>query len=300
MLVFSPERKHPMFIEYINSILIDKTDKCSVWKIGDKIEINDDHDIVLFMQVIPNKCNEIVFKNTKQTNVFLCNTEQMSNYIDEFIHHIKPFFEYIQKNKYDIRFGIVDYSEANLRILKQHDFITSNNIQCHYIPYQYKKEEIDFLKSVKLEEKKVCTCGTMTERRANITQKLMSDNMIKIDPIMGFGDLRDKQLMKYRILVNLGVADDHNIYEHIRCDRLIFSGMIIVSEHRFDEKLLDIYDLVIWCDIDQLGEKIRAVIRNYEQYKKMITDEKINKISQERSKIYLSFRDLYTKTKTKS
>lgn len=293
MLIYSPANKHDMFVEYINSLLIRDDDKCIVWKIGDVIEINDDNSLVIFMQVIPNKMNEIVFRNTKPINIFLCNTEQMSNYIDELIHHIKPFHENRHNN---VTFGIIDYSESNLKIIKQHEFVTQNSIKCHYIPYQYNKNEIDFLRGNKTNEKKICTCGVMTGRRKSIVDKLMNEQSIKVDPIKGFGESRDKQLMKYRILLNLSVAENHGIYEHIRCDRLIFSKIVIISENKNDHELLDVYDLVLWCDVDVMAKKIRDVIRNYSAYTNMISDEKIEKIASNRLKTYSEFRNEYDKS----
>jgi hypothetical protein len=292
MIIYSPASKHDMFVEYINSLLIRDNDKCIVWKMGDAIEITDDDSIVIFMQVIPNKMNEIIFKNTKPINIFLCNTEQMSNYIDELIHHIKPFHKNTKDN---VKFGIIDYSESNIRIIKEHEFITKHDIKCYYIPYQYNKKEVDFLRSIKTDEKKICTCGVMTGRRKNIVDKLMNEQTIKVDPIKGFGELRDKQLMKYKILLNLSVAENHGIYEHIRCDRLIFSKMIIISEKKYDNNLLDVYDLVLWYDVNAMAEKIREVIRNYSGYKNMISDEKLEKIASDRFKTYTKFRNEYDK-----
>jgi hypothetical protein len=65
--------------------------------------------------------------------------------------------------------------------------------------------------------------------------------------------------------------------------------MVIISEHKIDEENLDIYDLVVWCSKDELGEKVGEVLQNYDFYQKKITEEKIKYIVSGRENIYMNF-----------
>jgi hypothetical protein len=263
MIIYSPDTKTQMFIEYINSLLINENDEYKTWKIGDDIEINDKHEIVIFLQVVPNKCNQLILKNTKKINIFVCNTEQLTKHIDAFVFHILPFYEYI-KNIDKIYFGLIDYSQQNINIIKKNEKITENKIEIFYIPYQYNKKEIDFLKSCSTGEKKIATCGCKTERRTKILNELISCHGIKVNNVIGFGNIRDKALMQHKILLNISAHDNFEIYEHIRCDRLIFSKMVIVSDHKNEEDQLDINKFIVWTDDNNFSDKLSDVLNNYD------------------------------------
>ena len=56
------------------------------------------------------------------------------------------------------------------------------------------------------------------------------------------------------------------IFEHIRCDRLIFAGKLVISEKSDYQELLDISSHVIWEDYDKIIIKIKEVLDNFEKY----------------------------------
>lgn len=292
MLIYSPHHKLNIFIEYINVLIQDENDIYKTWKFGEKIEITDEHKIIIFLQVVPNHGNDIIFKNTQKVNIFVCNTEQLTSNCNAFVFNIEPLYEHTKINQ-DIYFGVTDYSEQNLKIINQNKFIIDNNIETFYLPYQYQQKEIDFLKSEFTKEKKVFTCGCQSERRIKIRENLLDEHGIKIDVSHGFYDPRDKFMMKYKIMLNISTKDEFTIYEHIRCDRLIFAGLVIISEHKIDEEKLDIYDLVIWCTKEEFADKVEEVLQNYEFYQNKISDEKIKYIALSREKIYAEFRNKF-------
>lgn len=292
MLIYSPAHKLDIFIEYINSLLIYDSDCYKTWKMGDTIDINDDHNIVIFLQVFPNQCNNIIFNNTKKINIFICNTEQASANSDALIFNINPLYNHV-KHIPVINFGIIDYSQQNIDILKNNQFVIDFDIQLYHIPYQYNKKEIDELKTYSSHDKKIFMCGSLSERRKNILTMMRNLYGLNIDVISGFYEKRDKSMMKYKAMFNMSAFDDYNIYEHIRCDRLIFAGMIIISEHKIDCHMIDIYDLVIWCDINDFPTVALDVLKNYKFYKDNISITKITKIANNRRKIYLNFRSKF-------
>ena len=124
----------------------------------------------------------------------------------------------------------------------------------------------------------------------------MMDNGIKITPVNGFHEQRDRQMMQYKIMINICTHDSYTIYEHIRCDRLIFAGMVIVSEHKTDDHTLDIYDLVVWCNKEEFPINAWRVLKNYDYYQGKISADKIKNIADTRRSVYLDFRSKYDKT----
>lgn len=288
MIIYVNFGKLNIFIEYIKSLLILEKDTYIIWKPGDDIIINDDHNIVMFMQVIPNMCNEIKFINKKKIAIVLCNTEQLTDNCLPFIYNFESFYKHIIENNINVTFNISDYSNQNIKILQKH----IDYIELFHIPYQYNKVEIDFLKSLYIGDKKICTCGCQTERRISIRYNLFYNHYIKVNVVNGFYDERDKILMKHKILLNISAKDTFTIYEHIRCDRLLFAGMIVISEHKEGESELDIHDLVIWCNKEEFPEKIKKVLDG--QY--LNNDELINKIANSRRNIYMEFRSRFDDT----
>lgn len=290
MIIYIPKTKENMLIDYVMSLIIEDTDTYKSLTIGEDIIIDDSHKIIIFMQTIPNKSNNIIFKNEKKVNVFLCNTEQLTKYSDALIYNLRAFYEYI-KNIDNTSFGIMDYSYQNLCILKDNNFIIDNSISLHYVPYQYNSREIEYLKSVKTSNKKVCTCGCGSDKRRKIISDLLENDGIRVDNIIGYGKTRDIELMKYKVLLNIGLRDNYNIYEHIRCDRLIFSGMVVVSEYKNNYQELDIHDLVVWCDPDKFADALEKVLENYNYYSGKITDARILDIANKRKELYINFRN---------
>ncbi len=61
----------------------------------------------------------------------------------------------------------------------------------------------------------------------------MDGNNYSIKIIQGWKNIRDEQIASCRVLLNIHGSDnieDSNIFEHIRCDRLLAAGYKILSE----------------------------------------------------------------------
>lgn len=288
MIIYSSFEKTNILEDYIQSLL-GKDDQHIIWHPKQKIIINDDHKIIIFMQIVPNIGNSFEFINKNKVNIFVCNTEQATYHNEGFIYNIRPFFELI-KNE-NIFFGIVDYSEQNIEIIKNDSFFEENQIEFYYIPYQYSERENNNLLSYVDDDKmkNICHCGALTKRRNNIMKKICDEHFIKTNIVTNYGKQRDMQLMNYKILLNVSLDENYNIYEHIRCDRLIFSKKIIVSEFKKDYEKLDISEFVVWSSVDDIGDNIIYVLNNYDELVSKITDEKINDITQKRKNIYHDF-----------
>ena len=53
---------------------------------------------------------------------------------------------------------------------------------------------------------------------------------VPIDIVAGWGQERDQELFKHKILVNIGLSHDRMIFEALRCYRCLFNKMIVISE----------------------------------------------------------------------
>ena len=110
----------------------------------------------------------------------------------------------------------------------------------------------------------VCVMSNNTERRIKIYNEILKEN-INIIVIDAWNNIRDEKISKCKILLNIHAGDDYKIFEHLRCDRLVLSGQLIISEKSLSDDLLDIKDLVIMVDDNKLIEKIKEVLENYEE-----------------------------------
>lgn len=293
MIIYSHKDKFNIFEDYINCLF--DNDLCEkyeykLWSTSTEIIIDDNHDIVIFMQIIPNQQNKIILKNTKKINIFVCNTEQLSSSLENFLHNIKMFVEYC-KNK-NVLFGICDYSEQNINLLKTiKDF---NDIPMHHLPYQYSNKDLQNLNRNENNKKKVCTCGVISKRRNKIISDLFEDHSLIINNAAGFLKIRDRIFNEHKIMLNISANDNFTIYEHIRCDRLIFSKMIIVSEKKMDYDKLDITDFVIWCDSEDIGDTIIYVLENYDEIVNNYDNNKMLSIIKKRREKYEDFIKKYS------
>jgi hypothetical protein len=293
MIIYCFEKKYNIMEDYIKS-LMRETDVCKLWKIGETIEIDDTHDIVIFVQVMPNLDNDIILKNKKNVNIFVCNTEQLSYYIDAFIFNLKPFIGHIEGNN-NVTFGIIDYSIQNIDILKNNKYMKDQKFDIIYMPYQYKKQEVDKLIGFRNENtkfKKICVLGVPTPRRVELIKKLTNEGVV-IDHIFGFRDVRDKEVMKYKILLNLSSENEYKIYEHIRCDRLIFSKMVILSEMKNDMDKIDVGEMINWTETDDIIDNLVKILKNFNEHKNKITDDKLNEVWENRKKMFDDFIQKY-------
>ena len=124
---------------------------------------------------------------------------------------------------------VYDYSKSNIKIL--HNIGYTNTEQ---LSYQIYEEETNLLKNLNKCIHKVYDFGIIisnVERRSVIVNFLIENNYsVKI--IQGWKSIRDNQIASCRVLLNIHgfFYENSNIFEHIRCDRLLAAGYKILSE----------------------------------------------------------------------
>ena len=141
---------------------------------------------------------------------------------------------------------IYDYSLANIDLIKK----AGIKNECIHFPYLFNVNEYKLLKQLKQENQEIydfgmiCSYGDTVKpvglinppRRNKVLQTLVKHGF-KINIIKGFGRSRDTELAKCKIILNIHgqfISDTTDesctIFEHIRCDRLLYSGYTILSE----------------------------------------------------------------------
>jgi len=139
---------------------------------------------------------------------------------------------------------IYDYSQSNIQLLND------NNIHnTVHLPYNVNLEETTYLRDLLKKTKKeydfgiITGCGSKTNnleelgvKRKEVVKYLL-DNNYKVNIIKAWGQERDIELAKCKIIINIhgqipghGNWIDSKIFENLRCDRLIAAGFKILSE----------------------------------------------------------------------
>ncbi|QKF94521.1 hypothetical protein QKU48_gp1063 [Fadolivirus algeromassiliense] len=258
--------------EYIRSLVLPLKCKIMFNNLNYQYE---DNNIYIFIQSLPlnviNKLNK---------NMFLLNTEQLT------IDMWKNRMETILKN--DIQ--LIDYSSENISLLNNNNIIQ--------LPYQYNEEEINHLKKLINENNKtydVVFVGNISSRRRYVCDELLKNGIKVLILDRKYGNNRDMEISNAKILLNIHFDETYNIYEHIRCDRWIFSGMMVVSEKSINNETLDINDLVIFEKYDNLLNKVTDVVKNYDKYYSEFMEKHtnvVNKIRNDRLEYINKFKSI--------
>ena len=152
--------------------------------------------------------------------------------------------------------NIIDYSYANLK------YYSNLKNKILYLPYQINYDEI--IQTSKIKD--ICLIGdVIPENRQNIIDLLKEKN-INVDIITGFGEKRDEDLFKYKIILNISFLKDFTIFESIRCDRCIFNKMIVISDTKESIEKYHLKDYVIFGEYENIPDVVVNVLNNYDYY----------------------------------
>ena len=196
------------------------------------------------------------------------NNSAVVNFEPMFIHSryllVRPF--------YDRGNTIVDYSISHrLHFPKQ-----------IHLPYQSNPYEIDKLKGMFPKEPvyDVVMVGNKSKRREYVIDELKKLG-VNILFIIGWGDMRDKQIAQGKVLLNIHFDEQigYVVYEELRCTRWMFAGMKIISEESLDQEDL-MTSGVDFYPYDQLVTKTyeylqgSAYVPNVEELEKCAEERK--------------------------
>lgn len=230
------------FIEYYESII----EKFKKFKINCNLIITD------VLDYVENEYNNVylyfgMYPINKFKNNYRINTEQCSR--KNVINHI---------NKYD-------------SIVFDYDKYQSIKYKLNYLPYQINDIEINKLQNNSNKYNyDICIMTLNSSKRKDIYDILIK-NEINVLVIDSYGDLRDEKIKNCKILLNIHYSDDYNIYEHLRCDRWLFSNKLIITENTPSIDYLDYKDLLIIANYNEIVETVLNVINDFDNIYKNFT-----------------------------
>lgn len=123
-----------------------------------------------------------------------------------------------------------DYSLANASILKNH------GVNVKHVPIKLSLDMILKYRNYRVEpEYDIIFCGQMSEYRQNILTQLQEKGK-KVKIIDGdYSGQRDIDIGKAKLLINIHYNENYRIFESIRCEPWIASGMKVLSESSLDD-----------------------------------------------------------------
>lgn len=259
------ELGYKCFEDYINSLeIVDEKvyykSECDL----KKYDFKDPNTIHIFRYHIPNTI--CAYKNPR---IFVLNTEQLSDPIK---------YTYILTL---LKSGVpvIDYSIGNIHLLKGKGLI-------FYLPYQYNETEVSKLK--RFSKNKVFDIGIVnccTKRRRKLLHYFQNLGYKVLD-IRGWNDERDYMIGGCKILLNIHFADNFSIYEHIRCDRWLFAGKLVISEPCEISDKLDIGKNLIFTP------KLEEMVKKYiDKLPKVIVSNKILRKRLRKLQLFLEYID---------
>ena len=201
-------------------------------------------------------------------------------------------YDMLQKN---VR--IADYSKSNIMLMKNNliELKKQFNIDIKYthefiyLPYQFNIKDNYLLKNIDKQykydigiinatpKKDPSVSANLKYKRTEIWEKINVLGLNCIN-ITCFDEERDELLKQCKVILNIHHFECFNIFEHIRCDRLLFADKIIISDKSLFMEELDVYNFVIWEDYDNIVNKTIDVLYNFETQQENIEKHPKNEL----------------------
>mgnify|MGYP006421986489 FL=1 len=174
---------------------------------------------------------------------------------------------------------IADYSIANIIFLKEyakeHNILITKEVI--YLPYQYNLRDQNQLQNI--DDKYDYDIGIInalpkqddsvnkvnTYRRTKMWNDLQKTQWKCIN-ILGWGKERDELIKRCKVIINIHHFEVFNIFEHIRCDRMIWAKKIIVSDNSLYMDKLDITKYIFCEKFDDIIPMAEKVLQNFTDY----------------------------------
>lgn len=166
----------------------------------------------------------------------LYNTEQMTC-----AQHVAHILERLRCG--DI-VQVWDYSEYNAEALRaalaQSEDEVLRSITVSHVPLQVCGPHLCRLKALhapfadaSLKTYDVGFCGTPSPRREAMLEFIKSQG-IAVHRVAVFGEQRDRELCRCKIILNIHYSDDYRVFESLRCEPWLRIGVPVVSEESVD------------------------------------------------------------------
>jgi len=117
-------------------------------------------------------------------------------------------------------------------------------------------------------------------RRKQLLEKIQKSNLKHENINNSFNKLKIQELYQNtKVLINIHQTDHHDTFEELRCLPAIQNGVLVVSEKSPLNNLIPYNDMIIWCDYDDIIDKTKEVLDNFEKYHSLIfTTKNVDKL----------------------
>ena len=167
---------------------------------------------------------------------------------------------------------IFDYSKPNIKNIEISGLYPELLPKFQYIsPAIYKS-----VTTSTNQKTNIITLLNVSPRRQTIITELS-----QLDNYMNRDDCYDKELsdllLHSKILINIHRSDDENTFEEIRVLPALMNKVLVISEISPLTETVPYNPLIIWATYENIIEKTKEVLENYEEYyNKIFTRENIN------------------------
>ena len=226
-----------------------------------KIDINYEHTLVKKGgRGTDNNTPTGVIQYNKDNN-YLVRIDNLNNYINTDI--------------------IINYSNPNIYNVKSSGYYDDFSHKHIYIsPSIYQTTYIN------MENRKIPSLTTFINvnepRRHKLLENIKNYNQFNNININNCFDKNDIENL-YRdtkVLINIHQTPHHDTFEELRCLPALQNGVIIVAEKSPLNHLIPYNDLIIWCEYDDIINKVKDVLDNYEEYhSKIFTNDNVTIIN---------------------
>ena len=172
---------------------------------------------------------------------------------------------------------IIDYSNPNIYNVKQSGLYNNfSNKHIYLAPNIYEKLHINI--NNRNIQSLTTFINTDEPRRKKLLEKLSQSNLNHINKSNCKYKKRLKELYQdTKVLINVRQTPHHDTFEELRCLPALQNGVIVVSEKAPLNHLIPYNDLIIWTDYENIINKTKEVLENYEEYyKNIFTKRNIN------------------------
>ena len=205
--------------------------------------LNTKYNVLFTTDISGLEFDELVFVHEvfdqsvfeKYENVSYLNTEPL-NIIPRLSYVIYDVYQKFPKIKH-----FYDYSLSNIKIMNKNGILNTFHLE-----YLYNPKEVELLKKIKNETEVIydygilCSGSVPTTKIDNLTpprRQLLVRHLLSqgftVNIISGFDEKRDREIAKCKKLLNIHgqfMDQSSTIFEHIRCNRLLYAGYNILSE----------------------------------------------------------------------
>lgn len=273
---FLIENNNEVFIERI----IDNKSNLNYWKktnidiLKNKLEnVYKDIDYIIIFQYINNYPD--FYEEFKNFKIILINTEQTTN----LNKRINDTVQYLKEHN---NYKLIDYNKENFRYFSK--YISEKN-------YFVLEPNYSFIKDYHEKNIDIGIYNRETNHDRNIISKYLSNVIGKTNNMRGkFNKKRLDFISRCKIFINIHAGRKYLIGETHRLNELISHKCIVISQRCLDEKLMKLSNFIIFCDNENLEDKINEVLENYQFYFNKFFGNKTNlEIFNEINNEYINF-----------